>query len=93
MIHSRITAEAQTIIPEAVRTALGLREGDELVYEIDGDRVVVRRFAAVDPFATFTEWTSEADCRAYADFSPGTIARVPFPTPIGTPVSIAPRLS
>jgi antitoxin PrlF len=65
MIHSRITSKAQTTIPRAVRAALGLRTGDELAYEIDGDRVILTRKAAADPFddafALFTEWAGDAD--------------------------------
>ncbi|MBV9841580.1 MAG: type II toxin-antitoxin system PrlF family antitoxin [Sphingomonadaceae bacterium] len=72
MILSRITSKAQTTIPKAVRAALGLKEGDELAYEIDGDRVIVTRADARDPFvnnfSTFTEWAEEADCRAYDGF-------------------------
>ena len=69
MIVSKITSKAQTTIPQAVRTALRVRDGDELVYEIEGSRVILskRKPAAVDdPFRTFDEWNSEADRRAYA---------------------------
>jgi antitoxin PrlF len=63
MIVGRITAKAQTTIPRAVRLALGVGPGDEVAYEIDGDRVVMRR--AGDPFdrplASFTEWTDDLD--------------------------------
>jgi antitoxin PrlF len=72
MIHSRITSKAQTTIPRAVREALGVDVGDELAYEIDGERVVLRRYNPADPFdnpfAEFTEWASEADCKAYDGF-------------------------
>lgn len=66
MIHSRITSKAQTTIPRAIRDALGVAPGDSISYEIDGDRVVVRRMAdAVDPFdnpfAMFTEWADPLD--------------------------------
>lgn len=65
MIHSRITSKAQTTIPKPVREALDLREGDAVCYEIDGDRVVLRRYDRADPFknsfATFTEWAGDAD--------------------------------
>ena len=68
MIHSRITSKAQTTIPRAVREALDLKQGDELNYEIDGDRVILTRAGVSDPFinnfAAFTEWGGEAD-RAY----------------------------
>ncbi len=68
MITSKLTSKAQTTVPQPVRAALRVREGDELVYEIDGSRVIVtkREPAAVDdPFRTFGEWDSEADRRAY----------------------------
>lgn len=70
MITSRITSKAQTTVPQAVRNALGLREGDELAYDIrDGQVLLSKARAGVqdDPFATFDEWDSEADRRAYAD--------------------------
>jgi antitoxin PrlF len=70
MITSKLTSKAQTTIPQAVRAALGLREGDEIAYSIEEGRVVLTRATtepADDPFHTFTEWNSEADRRAYAD--------------------------
>ncbi|MGQ0622432.1 MAG: AbrB/MazE/SpoVT family DNA-binding domain-containing protein [Panacagrimonas sp.] len=69
MIVSKLSSKAQTTIPQGVRAALRVKEGDELVYEIDGSRVILakRNPAAVDdPFRTFEEWSSEADRRAYA---------------------------
>jgi len=68
MIASKLTTKAQTTIPQPVRAALRLKEGDELVYEIDGDRVILTKAGGVpaeDPFATFSEWDSEADRKAY----------------------------
>lgn len=73
MITSRLTSKAQTTIPQAVRRALGVREGDALAYRIEKGRViltraagrVVRRQPREDPFATFSEWSSEADRLAY----------------------------
>ena len=70
MITSKLTSKAQTTIPLPVRNALRLGEGDELAYTIEGDRVVLTkadRQPADNPFATFSEWSSEADARAYAD--------------------------
>jgi antitoxin PrlF len=70
MITSRLTTKSQTTIPQAIRTALGLGPGDELAYFIEKGRVVLakaRPGAADDPFATFGEWDSDADRRAYAD--------------------------
>jgi antitoxin PrlF len=70
LITSKITIKAQTTIPHPVRAALQIRKGDELVYRIDGDRVILtkaKREPIEDPFAAFSEWSSEADQRAYAD--------------------------
>lgn len=69
MITSKLTSKAQTTIPLPVRTALRLGPGDELAYAIEGDRVTLTKVtnaAAEDPFATFSEWSSEADRRGYA---------------------------
>ena len=69
MITSKLTSKAQTTIPQPVRTALRLREGDELAYQIEGNRVILTRASqsgvADDPFLTFEEWDSEADRKAY----------------------------
>jgi antitoxin PrlF len=68
MITSKITSKAQTTIPQPVREALRVREGDELAYKIERGRVIVTkatRAAADDPFATFGEWASDNDRRAY----------------------------
>ncbi len=69
MITSRLTSKAQTTIPQAVRTALRLREGDEIAYAIEAGRVVLTRApldgVADDPFRCFSEWESAADTEAY----------------------------
>jgi antitoxin PrlF len=69
MITSKLTSKAQTTIPQPVRLALGLKEGDELLYEIAGARVYLSRAkyneVADDPFNAFDEWHSAADSRAY----------------------------
>jgi antitoxin PrlF len=69
MIKSRLTSKAQTTIPQPVRTALNLREGDEIAYVIDAGRVILSKVVRTDvedPFATFDEWSSDADREAYA---------------------------
>lgn len=71
MITSKITSKAQTTIPQPVRIALGLSEGDEIAYQIDGDQVTLTKKRAEgfveDPFAAFSEWSSDADTEDYAD--------------------------
>jgi antitoxin PrlF len=70
MITSRLTTKAQTTLPRAVRSALGVSAGDQLAYRIDGGSVILSKATtrpAEDPFATFNEWDSDADRKAYAD--------------------------
>ena len=65
---SKVTSKCQTVIPKAVRDRLGLRPGDLLRYRLEKSVVVIERVhgeAQDDPFATFTEWASEADERAF----------------------------
>jgi antitoxin PrlF len=69
MLTSKLTAKAQTTIPQPVRAALRLSVGDELLYKIEGERVIVAKVirpATDDPFRTFHEWSSDADRKAYA---------------------------
>jgi antitoxin PrlF len=70
MITSKLTSKAQTTIPQPVRAALGLREGDAIVYVIEQGRVVLMRAqpdaVADDPFGSFGEWDGSADTEAYA---------------------------
>lgn len=54
----RLTSKSQTTVPRAVRTALGLRPGDEIAYRIDDDKVIltkVSRSHVNDPFKSFDE--------------------------------------
>ncbi len=71
MITSKLTSKAQTTIPQPIRVALKLKEGDEIVYEIRGEQVVLMKARTVsegdDPFRTFGEWNSVADRKAYGD--------------------------
>jgi antitoxin PrlF len=71
MITSRLTSKAQTTVPQAVRTALGLKPGDEVAYSIEQGRVVLTKAvtaAIEDPFAAFGEWHSTDDAQAYEGF-------------------------
>src|SRR6185437_13688338 len=71
MITSKLTSKAQTTIPQPVRAALRLKEGDELLYQLENGRVILTKArqqeSKDDPFVTFTEWDSEADRKAYAN--------------------------
>ncbi len=69
MIHSCVTAKAQTTIPRPVRQALGVGPRDVLTYRIETDAVVLSRAPVDDerPDLTanyptsFTEWFDELD--------------------------------
>ena len=69
MITSKLTSKAQTTIPQPVRAALRLSEGDELLYQIEENRVILTKAShgktGDDPFRTFKEWDSAADKKAY----------------------------
>jgi|TARA_B110000263_G_C15089987_1_gene410352 antitoxin PrlF len=69
VITSKLTSKAQTTIPQPIRLALHLEQGDELVYTIDDDKVILTKARneneGDDPFHTFSEWDSEADRKAY----------------------------
>ena len=68
MITSKLTSKAQTTIPQPVRARLGLQEGDLLGFSFEGDKVVLTKATPAlvdDPFASFAEWDSGADRRAY----------------------------
>lgn len=42
-VAARMTSKGQVTVPKSVREALGLHEGDELVFRVHGDRAVVAR--------------------------------------------------
>jgi antitoxin PrlF len=67
--YSKVTTKAQTVIPREVRARLGLKAGDRLAYRMTAKGVTIEkvRTQGDDPFATFTEWSGEADERAFKD--------------------------
>lgn len=42
-VAARLTSKGQITIPKAVREALGLRDGDEVVFRVEGMRAVLAR--------------------------------------------------
>lgn len=40
---SRVTSKGQVTVPKAVRDALGIQEGDTLVFRVDGQRAVLAK--------------------------------------------------
>jgi len=42
-VAARVTSKGQVTVPKAVRDALGIREGDRLVFRVQGNRAVLAR--------------------------------------------------
>ena len=40
---ARVTSKGQVTLPKAVREALGIESGDEVVFHVEGDRAVLAR--------------------------------------------------
>lgn len=40
---ARVTSKGQVTVPKAVREALGIRDGDELIFRVEGNRAVLAR--------------------------------------------------
>jgi antitoxin PrlF len=69
-VTSRLGVKSQTVVPKAVREALGVGPGDQLGYAIQSGRVILsaikRPRAEDDSFTCFDEWASPADTEGYA---------------------------
>ena len=68
---ARITARGQTTIPKRIRDRIGLRGSDVISFEVEGDRLIVRKVARDDYLrglsATLGEWASPEDEDAWRD--------------------------
>jgi AbrB family looped-hinge helix DNA binding protein len=42
-VSARVSSKGQITIPRAVREALAIEEGDELVFRVEGDRAIIAR--------------------------------------------------
>jgi antitoxin PrlF len=65
--YSKVSVKSQTVLPRAVRSQLGIKPGDTLRYRIVEQGVLIDKAVteADDPFASFSEWSGEADEKAY----------------------------
>ena len=69
-VYSKVSVKSQTVLPREVRDRLHVGPGDRLRYILDDDGIRIEKDSAPaedDPFATFAEWSSEADDQAYGD--------------------------
>jgi antitoxin PrlF len=70
VILSKLTSKAQTVIPREIRARLDLRPGDVVRYRHTDAGVIIDKLppqSDEDALASFSEWASNADERAYAD--------------------------
>ncbi|MEA3464841.1 MAG: AbrB/MazE/SpoVT family DNA-binding domain-containing protein [Thermodesulfobacteriota bacterium] len=70
---SKLTTKYQATIPKAVRNILHICSGDTIAFDIDEDRILIRKAQPVDLAftraleGTLSEWQSAADEEAYRD--------------------------
>lgn len=70
----KITSKGQTTIPTALRKAIDLSKGDEIMFSTSGDKIIIRKVTPLDKAyyksleAGFSqEWNSAADDEAFND--------------------------
>ena len=72
-LTSKVTQKYQATIPQAVREKLAIEKGDRVIFEIEDEKVVLKKLSPLDweylesVSATLSEWSSEADEQAYGD--------------------------
>ena len=42
-VAAKVTSKGQVTVPKVVRDALGIKEGDEVVFRVEGNRAVMAR--------------------------------------------------
>jgi antitoxin PrlF len=65
---SKVSVKSQTVIPREVRERLRLKPGDTLRYRLTDEGVLLDKAPSSDtddPFTAFSEWSGEADEKAY----------------------------
>jgi AbrB family looped-hinge helix DNA binding protein len=72
-LTSRLTSKGQATIPVEVRRALRLKEGDNVLFEMQKGKVMLRRAEALDRAflklaeSAFEEWNSPEDEAAFRE--------------------------
>jgi antitoxin PrlF len=67
---AKLSSKSQLVLPKSVREKLNLKTGDTVRFLESPAGIIIERALASeadDPFATFSEWASEADDKAYAE--------------------------
>jgi antitoxin PrlF len=71
MTQSTITSKYQATVPQDIRKFLGLKAGDKISFEIERDKVIVRRQEGLDRQylngleTQLSEWLSDEDEAAF----------------------------
>ena len=42
-VAAKVTSKGQVTVPKAVRDALGIKDGDDLIFRVEGNRAVLAR--------------------------------------------------
>ncbi|MDJ0531078.1 MAG: AbrB/MazE/SpoVT family DNA-binding domain-containing protein [Xenococcaceae cyanobacterium MO_207.B15] len=72
-LTSKVTQKYQATIPQAIREKLGIEKGDHVTFEIQEEGVLLKKVSPLDweylesVSDTLSEWSSEADEKAYRD--------------------------
>lgn len=72
-LTSKVTQKYQATIPQAIREKLAIEKGDRVIFEIEDEKVVLKKLSSVDweylesVSATLSESSSQADEEAYGD--------------------------
>lgn len=73
ILTSKVTQKYQATIPQAIRQKLAIEKGDRVIFEIENEKVVLKKLSPLDweylesVSTTLSEWSSEADEEAYSD--------------------------
>ncbi len=71
VVLSKLTSKAQTVIPREIRARLDLKPGDIVRYRLTEAGVVIDKLPQhqgdEESLASFSEWGSSADDKAYGD--------------------------
>ncbi len=72
MKASKLTSKFQTTVPQEIRNFLNLSHGDAVSFEIENDKVILKKVSAVDfeylksiELTLSAEWSSKNDEDAY----------------------------
>lgn len=68
--NAKLSSKSQLVLPKSVREKLRLKTGDRVRFIDSPTGMIIERLQeneAEDPFASFSEWASEADDRAYGN--------------------------